>query len=52
VDGRKIDPAYVFEVKEPSDSPGAWDEHRLTNTIPAGEVFLPLVETKCPLLRK
>lgn len=51
-DGRKIHPAYVFEVKDPSESRGPWDYYKLISTIPADEAFLPLSESKCPLVQK
>lgn len=50
VDGRKIHPAYVFEVKSPSESRGPWDYYKLISTIPADEAFLPLSQSKCPLV--
>ena len=49
-DGRKIHPAYVFEVKKPAESRGPWDYYKLVATIPAEEAFLPLTESKCPLV--
>jgi len=51
-DGRKIHPAYVFEVKQPGESKGDWDYYKLVSTIPADEAFLPLVDSKCPMLKK
>jgi branched-chain amino acid transport system substrate-binding protein len=51
-DGRTIHPAYVFEVKKPAESRGPWDYYTLVNTIPAEEAFLPLSESRCPLIRK
>ncbi|MET3971074.1 ABC transporter substrate-binding protein [Bradyrhizobium sp. S3.9.1] len=38
-DGRKIHPAYLFEVKSPSQSRGAWDYYRPIRTISAEEAF-------------
>ena len=51
-DGRKIHPAYVFEVKKPEESRGPWDYYKLISTIPTNEAFLPLSESQCPLIRK
>src|SRR5207247_567863 len=31
-DGRKIHPAYLFEVKKPSESKGPWDYYKLVGT--------------------
>jgi branched-chain amino acid transport system substrate-binding protein len=50
-DGRKIHPAYLFEVKEPSESRGAWDYYKLVSTIPANEAWRPPNEGGCALVR-
>jgi branched-chain amino acid transport system substrate-binding protein len=50
-DGRKIHPAYLFEVKSPAESKGAWDYYKLLQTTPAEEAFRPLAEGGCPLVR-
>ena len=50
-DGRKIHPAYLFEVKKPEESRGAWDYYKLLQTVPAEEAFRPLAEGQCPLVR-
>lgn len=50
--GRKIHPAYLFEVKTPSESKKPWDYYKLVATIPAEEAFMPLSESTCPLLKK
>jgi branched-chain amino acid transport system substrate-binding protein len=52
VDGRKIHDAYLFEVKKPSESKGAWDYYKLRATIPAAEAFRPLAQSECPLVKK
>jgi branched-chain amino acid transport system substrate-binding protein len=51
-DGRKIHPAYLFEVKKPSESKYPWDYYKLLATIPAEEAFRPLVQSECPLVKK
>ncbi|WP_237215286.1 ABC transporter substrate-binding protein [Falsiroseomonas oryziterrae] len=50
-DGRKIHPAYLFEVKTPQESRGAWDYYKLVSTIPANEAFRPINEGGCALVR-
>ena len=50
-DGRKIHPAYLFEVKKPSESSGPWDYYKLRATVAAEEAFRPLNEGGCPLVR-
>ena len=52
IDGRKIHPAYLFEVKKPSESKYPWDYYKLVATIPADEAFLPLEKSACPLVKK
>jgi len=51
-DGRKIHPAYLFEVKQPSESKYPWDYYKLVATIPADEAFLPLEKSVCALVKK
>ena len=50
-DGRKLHPAYLFEVKKPSESKGAYDYYKLLATIPADQAFRPLSEGDCPLVK-
>jgi branched-chain amino acid transport system substrate-binding protein len=49
-DGRKIHPAYLFEVKKPEDSKYPGDYYKLRATIPADEAFRPLKDGNCPLV--
>jgi branched-chain amino acid transport system substrate-binding protein len=51
-DGRKIHPAYLFEVKKPTESKGAWDYYKLRATIPAEQAFRPIDQGDCPLVKK
>jgi branched-chain amino acid transport system substrate-binding protein len=51
LDGRKIHPTFLFEVKAPRDSRGAWDYYNLLATNPAEEAFRPMAEGNCPLVR-
>src|SRR5476649_301501 len=50
VDGRVIHPAYLFEVKKPSESKHPGDFYKIRATIPADEAFRPLKEGGCPLV--
>jgi branched-chain amino acid transport system substrate-binding protein len=50
-DGRKIHPAYLMEVKKPSESKGAWDYYKVRATIPADQAFRPLADGGCPLVK-
>ena len=49
-DGRKIHPAYLFEVKKPEESKYPGDFYHLRATIPADEAFRPLKDGGCPLV--
>src|ERR1700686_1833925 len=51
-DGRKIHPAYLFEVKSPAESKYPWDYYKLIATIPADEAFIPLEKSVCSLVKK
>ena len=51
-DGRKIHPAYLVEVKKPSESKGPYDYYKIRATIPADQAFRPIGEGECPLVKK
>jgi len=51
VDGRKIHPAYLVEVKKPSESKAPWDYYKIRATIPADQAFRPLADGGCPLVK-
>ena len=50
-DGRKIHPAYLLEVKKPSESKYPWDYYKIRATIPADQAFRPEKEGGCPLVK-
>ncbi|GGC71868.1 ABC transporter permease [Siccirubricoccus deserti] len=50
-DGRKIHPAYLFEVKPPAEVKQEWDLYRLAGTIEAEQAMRPMSEGGCPLVR-
>jgi branched-chain amino acid transport system substrate-binding protein len=49
-DGRKIHPAYLFQVKKPEESKYAGDDYILRATIPADQAFRPLSDDHCPMV--
>jgi branched-chain amino acid transport system substrate-binding protein len=49
-DGRKIHPAYLFQVKSPAESKYPGDDYILKATIPANEAFRPMKDDNCPLV--
>ena len=50
-DGRKITPAYLFEVKKPSESRHEWDLYKVLGVTPAEDAFRPLSDNACPLVK-
>lgn len=50
-DGRVAHDMYLFQVKKPSESKGAWDYYNLVSTIPADMAFKPLKDSTCPLVK-
>ena len=51
-DGRKVHPAYLLEVKKPSESKGPWDYYKRRAVIPAEQAFRPVDQGDCPLVKK
>ncbi|HVO87264.1 MAG TPA: ABC transporter substrate-binding protein [Casimicrobiaceae bacterium] len=51
VDGRKIHPAYLVEVKKPSESKKPWDYYKVIATIPADQAFRPMSDGGCSLVK-
>ena len=51
-DGRRLIPAYLFEVKKPEESKGPWDYYKLVATIPPEDAAKPLEASDCPLVKK
>ena len=52
VDGRKLHPMYLYQVKSPAESKKPWDYYKLVREIPANEAFRSLSESDCPLVKK
>jgi branched-chain amino acid transport system substrate-binding protein len=50
-DGRKIHPAYLVEVKKPSESKGPYDYYKIRATIPADQAFRPEKDGGCSLIK-
>ncbi|MGP0061942.1 MAG: ABC transporter substrate-binding protein [Beijerinckiaceae bacterium] len=51
-DGRMVHDMYLVEAKKPSDSKYAWDYYKILATIPGDKAFLPLEQSRCPLIKK
>jgi branched-chain amino acid transport system substrate-binding protein len=52
VDGRRLIPAYLFEVKKPEESKYPWDYYKLIATIAPEDAAKPLSQSECPLVKK
>jgi branched-chain amino acid transport system substrate-binding protein len=46
-DGRALHPAYLVEVKKPSESKGPYDYYKVRATIPADQAFRPEKDGGC-----
>jgi branched-chain amino acid transport system substrate-binding protein len=51
IDGRRIIPAYLFEVKKPEESKYPWDYYKLIATISPEDAAKPLEQSECPLVK-
>lgn len=51
-DGRMVHDMYLVEAKKPSESKYAWDYYKILVTIPGDAAFLPLDQSRCPLIKK
>ncbi len=51
-DGRNLTPAYLFEVKKPSESKGPWDYYKQVAMTPGTEAYRPLSEGHCEFIGK
>jgi branched-chain amino acid transport system substrate-binding protein len=50
-DGRALHPAYLVEVKKPSESKGPYDYYKIKATIPMEQAFRPENEGGCSLVK-
>ena len=51
-EGRRLIPAYLFEVKKPEESKYPWDYYKLIATIAPEDAAKPLEASECPLVKK
>src|SRR5450756_2963632 len=51
-DGRRLIPAYLFEVKKPEESKYPWDYYKTIATISPEDAAKPLEASECPLVKK
>ena len=50
-DGRNLTPAFLFEVKSPTESKAPWDYYRLVAETPGDQAYRPLSAGKCSLVK-
>lgn len=51
VDGRKIHPMFLFQVKKPDESKYPWDYYNVVKSIAPEQVWRPLADGGCPLVK-
>lgn len=51
-DGRMVHDMYLAQVKKPSESKYDWDYYHIREVIPGDQAYIPLSESKCPLVKK
>jgi branched-chain amino acid transport system substrate-binding protein len=50
-DGRNLTPAYLFEVKKPSESKAPWDYYKLVATSQGADVYRPQADGHCSIIK-
>ena len=53
-DGRMVHDMYLVEVKKPGESRGEaqWDLLKIKRVIKGDNIFRPLAQSQCPLIKK
>ena len=51
-DGRMVHDMYLFQVKSPSESKGAWDYYNMKGTVKGDDAFQSLAQSRCPALKQ
>jgi branched-chain amino acid transport system substrate-binding protein len=49
--GLMLHDMYLVEVKKPDESTEEWDLLKVVSKIPAEDAYIPLSESKCPLVQ-
>ena len=50
-DGRGMFPAYLFQVKKPSESKAKWDYYNLLQTTSGEDVYKPFAASTCSFVK-
>ena len=51
-DGRLVHDMYLVEVRRPGEFPDQWDLEKVQDVMAGNDVFRPLSESDCPLVKK
>jgi branched-chain amino acid transport system substrate-binding protein len=51
-DGRMVHDMYLFQVKTPAESKGAWDYYNMKGTVKGEDAFQSLAASRCTALKK
>mgnify|MGYP003348418046 FL=1 len=51
-DGRMVHDMYLFQVKSPAESKGAWDYYNMKGTVKGEDAFQSLAQSRCNALKK
>src|SRR5579863_5550403 len=51
-DGRMVHDMYLTQIKTPAESTGPWDLVKIIKTVRGEDVFRPLVDSECPLIKR
>ena len=51
-DGKLSHDMYLVQVKASAESKYPWDYYKVVQTVPGDRAFLPLSESKCPLVKR
>src|SRR3984893_7697909 len=51
-DGRLVHDMYLVEVRRPGEAKDPWDLEKVQETLAGNDVFRPLSESDCPLVKK
>ena len=50
-DGKMVHDMLLVQVKANEDSKYPWDYYQVVKVVPGDQAFMPLSESKCPLLK-
>jgi branched-chain amino acid transport system substrate-binding protein len=51
-DGRMVHDMYLIQIKTPAESTGPWDLVKIVKTVRGEDVFRPLADSECPLIKR